>query len=84
MRSTRDKHKVSPLRSASQAPRRSGRDDIIVVLHVLSSSSNVASLNIRYPLPQTAFEQAVLDAIRKLNLKGVSKVNVQGIRRESQ
>jgi hypothetical protein len=47
-------------------------------------SSNVASINIRYALPQIAFEQAVLDAFRKLNLKGVPKVNVQRIRRESQ
>lgn len=45
-------------------------------------SSNISSINIRYPLPQNAFEQAVLDAVKRLNIKGVSKLNVERIRRE--
>ena len=93
-------HKVSPLRSASQAPRCSGRDDIVVMLQkviaypplchperrpCVFSENRCGSFYLpHYPLPQTAFEQAVLDALRKLNLEGVSKVNVQRIRRESQ
>jgi len=47
-------------------------------------SSNIASINIRYALPPGELERVVLDALRKLNLKGVSKVNVQRIRREGQ
>jgi hypothetical protein len=42
---------------------------------------NVASINIRYALPESAFEQLIRDAVRRLNLKGVSNVTVQ-LRRE--
>jgi hypothetical protein len=42
--------------------------------------SNIASLNIRYALPETAFRKAILDAIKRLNIKGISNVNVQPFR----
>ena len=45
-------------------------------------SSNLASLNIRYTLPEIAFEHAILDAIKKLQIKGISNVNVKRLRRE--
>jgi hypothetical protein len=45
-------------------------------------NSNIASLNIRYELPENAFEQVVRDAVTRLKIGGVSKVNVQRIRRE--
>lgn len=44
-------------------------------------NSNIASINIRYELPENAFEQVVLDALKRLNMK-VSKVNVQRIPRQ--
>lgn len=44
--------------------------------------SNIASINIRYPLSVVGFERAVLDAIKQLNIKGVTKVSVQPIRAE--
>jgi hypothetical protein len=44
-------------------------------------NSNIASINIRYALPDRAFERAVLDALKKLNMN-VSKVNVQRIPRQ--
>jgi hypothetical protein len=42
---------------------------------------NVASINIRYALTESAFEQLIRDAVNRLNLKGVSNINVQ-LRRE--
>jgi hypothetical protein len=45
-------------------------------------NSNIASINIRYELPEPAFEQVVLDALKRLNIGTLSKVNVQRIRRE--
>ena len=45
-------------------------------------SSNIASINIRYALPPGELERAVLDAIKRLNIKGVTRLNVQPIRHE--
>lgn len=49
-------------------------------------NANIASLNIRYALPETAFEQtleqAVLDALNRLKIGGVTKVNVQRLHRD--
>jgi hypothetical protein len=42
---------------------------------------NVASINIRYALTESAFEQLIRDAVNRLNLKGVSNISVQ-LRRE--
>lgn len=38
---------------------------------------NIASLNIRYPLPPTRYQQIVQDAVEKLALQGVSNVKVE-------
>lgn len=43
--------------------------------------NNIASINIRYPLPESAFEQLIREAVQRLNLKGVSNISVQ-LRRE--
>lgn len=40
-------------------------------------SDNVASLNIRYPLPALAYEQIVQAAVEKLSLKGISNIKVE-------
>lgn len=45
-------------------------------------NSNIASINIRYALSETAFEQVVLDALKRLKIGGITKVNVQRIRRD--
>ena len=34
-------------------------------------------MNIRYALPESAFEQLIRDAVQRLNLKGVSNISVQ-------
>jgi len=44
-------------------------------------SSNIASLNIRYMLPERTYEQFVRDAIGRLKIRGISNVTVQPLRR---
>src|SRR2546423_1310869 len=40
-------------------------------------NNNIGSMNIRYALPESAFEQLIRDAVQRLNLKGVSNISVQ-------
>lgn len=44
-------------------------------------NNNIGSMNIRYALPESAFEQLIREAVQRLNLKGVSNISVQ-LRRE--
>jgi len=46
----------------------------------ISPTGDTASPDIRYALPETAFRKAILDAIKRLNIKGISNVNVQPFR----
>ncbi len=45
-------------------------------------NSNIASINIRYELTEGDFQRVVLEALRRLKIKGVSNVNVQRLRRD--
>jgi hypothetical protein len=41
------------------------------------ANDNIASLNIRYPLPTTRYQKVVQEAVEKLALKGISNVKVE-------
>ena len=74
----RAKRKVPRLVRFSPAKNGPARDDSSFYL----PNSKIASITIRYSLPQTAFEQAVLEALQRLRIEGVTKVNAQRLKRE--
>ncbi|MBV9181506.1 MAG: hypothetical protein JO356_09340 [Acidobacteria bacterium] len=49
--------------------------------HFYLPSDNIASLNIRYPLPMPEYERILLEAVRRLGLRGVSNLKVESVRR---
>ena len=48
--------------------------------HFYLPGDNIASLNIRYRLPMPAYERILLDAVRRLGLKGISNLKIESVR----